>query len=258
MNRTLFASIGIALAFAASPALAQSAQGDSKVDNGTDPTRVTRKAEVTWEHLDLVGGFNSDQFKLNLTLPMGAKSDYSLKFKVPVSSVDVFGNDDYDVGDASVTVGHVFGLNKEGGWVVQGELVFDTAARPELGTGQNVLKATVIRARFLEGGAIFAPALVHSESLWGQDDRADVRSTTLDLYYVPKLSDPRNLITYDPSINVDWENDKEFLGLAVTFGRVIGPMFGGNGIVTVKPSVFAGDERPSSWGVEVGFKVIGF
>jgi hypothetical protein len=41
-------------------------------------------------------------------------------------------------------------------------------------------------------------------------------------------------------------------------GRVTGPAFGGNGILFVKPSVFVGGDRPSSWGVEVGFKVLGF
>ena len=30
----------------------------------------------------------------------------------------------------------------------------------------------------------------------------------------------RNLITFDPSLNFDWENDKQFFGLAVTAGRV--------------------------------------
>jgi hypothetical protein len=65
-------------------------------------------------------------------------------------------------------------------------------------------------------------------------------------------------VTFDPSLNFDWENDKRFAGLAVTMGRVTGPAFGGNGILFVKPSVFVGGDRPSSWGVEVGFKVLGF
>ena len=80
----------------------------------------------------------------------------------------------------------------------------------------------------------------------------------MDFYYVPKLKDSRNLLTFDPSINQDWENDKTYLGLAVTYGRVLGPAFGGTGIVTIKPSVFAGDDRFGDWGLEVGYKVLGF
>jgi len=137
-------------------------------------------------------------------------------------------------------------------------MVFDTASRDELGTGKNIFKGTLIKAWFLSDGSIFAPAVVHSESLWGDSLRKDVRATTLDLYYVPKLSDPRNLVTVDPSINRDWKSEKSFVGLAVTFGRVLGPALGGTGIVSLKPSVFAGDGRPGSWGVELGYKVLGF
>ena len=49
-----------------------------------------------------------------------------------------------------------------------------------------------------------------------------------------------------------------FLGLAVTYGRVVGPAFGGTGIVTIKPSVFAGDGRPGDLGLEVRYKLLGF
>jgi hypothetical protein len=41
-------------------------------------------------------------------------------------------------------------------------------------------------------------------------------------------------------------------------GRVVGPAFGGNGILFIKPSVFVGSDRPGSWGLEVGYKVLGF
>lgn len=239
-------------------ATAFSAHSEDAANNGTDPTKLTTQAQVTWERLDLNGGFRSDNLKLSYTVPLGEKRDWSLRYRVPLTSVDVLGDDSYGLGDASVQVAHVFGLSRQGGWVAQGEMIFDTASRDELGTGKNVLKGTLIRAWFLKDGAIFAPALVHSESLWGDDRRRDVRATTMDFYYVPKLKDSRNLITIDPSINQDWENDRTFLGLAVTYGRVVGPAFGGTGIVTIKPSVFAGDGRPGDWGLEVGYKVLGF
>jgi hypothetical protein len=40
-------------------------------------------------------------------------------------------------------------------------LILDTASRDELGTGKNVLKGTLIRAWFLENGAIFADIAMH-------------------------------------------------------------------------------------------------
>lgn len=237
---------------------ASGAHGENAPDNGTDPTKLNRQVQTTWERLDLKGGFRSDTLKVNYTTPLGAKQDWSVRYRVPLASVDVRGEEDYGLGDASVQVSHVLTLNRQGGWVILGEMIFDTASRDELGTGKNVLKGTLVKAWFLNDGAIFAPALVHSESLWGDDQRRDVRTTSMDFYFVPKLKDPRNLITVDPSINRDWKSETTFLGLAVTYGRVLGPAFGGRGIITVKPTVFAGGDRPGDWGLEVGYKVIGF
>lgn len=240
-------------ALCATPALAQ----DKEVDNGTDPTKVSSAVQLKLEHLKLNGGFNSDTFRAWYTMPLGEKKNYSLVLKLPVASVDVFGNDNYALGDVSVQLGHVFGLTKEGGYVAQGELIFDTAKRPELGTGKHVFKGTFIVARFLEHG-IFAPAFVQSNSLGGDKNRAKVNATTLDFYYVPKMTDPRNLVTLDPSLNFDWENKLKYGGLAVTVGRVIGPAFGGNAILLAKPSVLIGGDRPAKWGIELTYKVIGF
>lgn len=237
---------------------AHAADQSSEAGNGTDPTRVQYAAEAKWEHIDLRGGFNSDTLRLSYTMPIGARQDYSVRFRVPLASVDVAGKDSYALGDASILLGHVFGLTRERGYVLQGEMVFDTADRPELGTGKDVFKGTFIYAKFLSDGGIFAPALVHSVSVAGDDARADVSATTLDLYYVPKLKDPRNFVTFDPSLNADWENDLQYAGLAITCGRVIGKALGGNAIVLVKPSAFAGDDRPGDWGIEVGYKIIGF
>lgn len=229
-----------------------------ELDNGTNPTKLSRQFQATFEHTDLRDGFEANLLRLNYTQSFGEKKNNSLRFRLPLASNNVLGSDAYRLGDVSVQLTRVFGLTKERGMVFQGEMIFDTADRPELGSGQNVFKGSFIYANFLESGDIFAPALVQSESLWGDDDRADVRVTTVDLYYVPKLANPRNLITYDPFITYDWENSEDFAGLSVTFGRVVGPVFGGNGIVTFKPTYYVGADRPGSWGAELGFKVIGF
>jgi hypothetical protein len=226
--------------------------------NGTDPTALLTVAEAKYEYLDLNQGITSGTLRLTWTQPLDAAKKWALIARVPVASVDLGGNDSFDLGDASLKINHVFGLTKTHAWVAQGELVFDTAARPELGTGKHVFKGSLIYARFLKNGAIFAPAWVQSNSVGGQDRRAPVNSTTFDFYYVPKMADPRNLVTYDPALNFDWQSDKEFFSLSITAGRVLGKAFGGNAIAFVKPTVFAGGDRPGSWGIEVGYKVLGF
>ena len=232
--------------------------GATQADTGTDPTRLSRVAEAKYEYLDLERGVSSGTLRLTWTQPLGEKRDWALIARVPVSSVDAGGEDSYDLGDASLKLSHVFGLTPRQGWVAQGEIVLDTAARPELGSGRNVFKGTLIYARFLPGGSIFAPAWVQSRSLGSGSRRAAVNATTLDFYYVPRMADPRNLVTLDPALNFDWENDARYFSLSVTAGRVLGPAFGGNAIVFAKPSLFAGGDRPGAWGIELGFKVIGF
>lgn len=230
---------------------------EASVDNGTDPTKFTTIAEGKYEFLDLGSGYSNATLRLSYTQPF-AGGKYNIRARLPIAAVDVYGDDSYDIGDISVEVAHVFGLSKQGAFVAKGELVFDTAQRPELGSGQNVFKGTLIYAKFLKGGHIFAPAIVESMSLWADEDRAKVNSTTFDFYYVPRLRNPKILITYDPALNFDWENHKQFASVAATLGRVLGPQFGGKGILFVKPSIYMGTDRPSRWGVEVGYKVIAF
>lgn len=228
------------------------------MDNGTDPSKLLSTAEAKYEYLDLANRIGSGSLKLSFTQPLGEKQDYSLRLRVPLNHVDIPGNGGHDVGDVSLQLAHVFGLTRKHAFVLQAEAIFDTAARPELGAGNDALKGTFIYAKFLAGGNIFAPALVQTNSLGGQASRADINSTTVDFYYVPKLADPRNLVTFDPAVNFDWETDREYLSLAVTMGRVLGPQLGGTGVLFVKPSLFAGSERPATWGIELGYKVIGF
>lgn len=239
------------------PMVASAQEQEAAPNNGTDPTRLTTTAVVAYEYNDLAHGMARHAPRLDLTLPFGEKQDYSLRLRVPVVSNDVAGHDGFGLGDVSLTGTHVFGLTRQRGLVAQAEMIFDTASRDELGTGKHVFKGTFIYARFLPKG-IFAPALVHSVDMGGDRDRADVNATTVDLYYVPKLSNPRNFMTLDPALNFDWENDAEFASIAVTAGRVVGQAFGGVAQVYVKPSVMMGHERPGDWSLELGFKVLGF
>jgi hypothetical protein len=229
-----------------------------EADNGTDPTKLTSAAAVQIEHLDLKGGFSADTLKFIYVVPFGQKKDFNFRVQLPMVRTDVLGQSGFRLGDVSLKVNHVLTVTREYGIVVAGEAVFDTASRPEGGAGKNVLKANAVYAWFLQGGDIFAPAIVHSLSVSGDSSRAKVNGTVLDFYYVPKLADPKTFVTVDPALSFDWENDTRFASLAVTIGRAIGPAFGGNSQVFIKPTVLAGGDRPGTWGVEVGYKVIGF
>lgn len=228
------------------------------IDNGTDPTRFSTSAALIYEYNDLAGGLARQAPRVEVIIPLGAQHHYNVRVTVPVVSNDVAGNDNFALGDVAVRMSHVFGVTRHRGMVVHGEMIFNTAKRDELGTGKDVFKGTFIYAHFRPNGSIFAPALVQSLDVAGDRDRADVNITTIDFYYVPKLKDPHNYITWDPALNFDWANNKDYVSLAVTFGRVVGEAFGGHAQVYIKPSLLAGSERPGDWSMEVGFKVLGF
>jgi hypothetical protein len=229
----------------------------AEVDNGTDPTRLNTTAVVTYEHVGLVAGA-TDSINASYVQPLGAARRTSLRLKVPFVRNDALGSDDFGLGDLGLKASHILHLTRSYGLLTSAEFVFDSAERAELGSGQNVFKPGFTYAKFLKDGSIFAPAIVQSNSLWGDDRRARVNSTVFDFYYVPHLANPRYFITVDPAMSLDWEGEREFASLSITLGRSLGPALGGSSQASIRPTVFAGGERPADWGIEIGYKVIGF
>ena len=248
--------LGLALCLA--PLLTFAADPTAPPDNGTDPTKVNASAGTAAEHLGLRGGFAQDTLKCYYATPVALGERTSLRLQLPLARNDVAGKHGFGLGDLSLKLTKVYTVTKAYGIVFSGELSFDTAARPELGAGQTVCKPTFVYAKFLAGGDIFAPAVVQSIGVGGRGTRARVNSTVFDFYYVPRSTIPKLFMTLDPALSIDWEGKREFVSLAVTLGRSLGPAFGGNAQVYIKPTIFAGGERPANWGIEVGYKVIGF
>lgn len=247
--RSLLGAFAFALA-TTSPLLAQ----QEAADNGTDPTKLRRTFWTSYEHMDLSNDASRGTFKLMYETPMSQKT--SLRLTLPAVAIDAPGVDSgMELGDVALRVTHLLSVTRDRGIVLQGEIFADTAGRPELGYGTTVLKGTVIYAKFLQGRQIFAPAVSHAQSVGG--DR-QIRETTVDFYYVPKLPDPAWYMTVDPAIISDWENDRLYSSIAVTTGRAVGKIGGGVAQVYLKPSVLIGGDRPADWAIEAGFRVIGF
>jgi hypothetical protein len=225
-------------------------------DNGTDPTRVHRSVTVDFEHTDLRGGFTSDTLEFIYSQPLGSHT--SVNATVPLPSVDIAGDAAMGFGDVELLLTHIPVVTRTHGIVIKGGVTFDTASRPELGGGQTVLEATAIYARFLAGGAIFAPSLEYNYGVDRDAGRERVNRLTLDLYFVPKLRNRAYYMTLDPFVTADFAAGEQSGGLSVTLGRVIGPALGGRLQAYVKPSVFVGTDRGANWGIETGLKLLGF
>ena len=226
------------------------------INDGTDPTKLANTAFGQYKHTDLGVLGNVGLFEFSYGMPIDQNQRMNVTAKLPVASGVI--NNDFSIGDVSLTFTHIASLNQKRGLAYSTELIFDTADRAELGLGNSVLKLSAFYVKFLESGGIFAPAIVQQNNISNSTNRASVNNTTIDLYYVPKLKNPGYFITFDPSITADWENDKNFLSLSVTFGRILGKAFGGNSQIFVKPQILGGSERPADWSLQIGYKVIGF
>jgi len=232
------------------------AAAEKDLDNdGTDPTRPPTMAGLSFEHVDLRNGFSNQSLFATIQAPIGSGGQ-TLKLRLPVSANDTTADHDYGLGDISLKYTNVLERNAAYGLVFSVELLFNTAARPALGAGINVLKLTGVYAHFLEGGAIFAPALVHSIATGGDHSRDRVNLTTVDFYYVPRLANPKLYMTFDPNLSRDWEKSRIYGGLAVTLGYRLGPMLGGRGQAYIKPQGLVGADRPVNWGIEAGFQLL--
>lgn len=225
-------------------------------DNGTDPTRVRRSVTASFEHTDLRGGFDSDAFELDFSQPIGSHSSITLTANAP--GVDVAGDTSIGLGDTEVVLTHIPVVTHRNGIVFKLGVIFDTASRPELGSGNTVLEGTFIHAWFLEGGHIFAPSFEYNVGVERDPGRARVNQLTTDFYFVPRLKDRRYYMTVDPFVTVDFTAEEHFAGLSLTLGRVLAPLLGGRLQAYAKPSLFVGQDRGANWGVETGLKLVGF
>jgi hypothetical protein len=239
-------------------ALALADDSAQNPDNGTDPTRLNRSVSASLEHLSLGGDLSQNTFTMLYTTPITDDARTALRLTVPLIQNDAAGRETYSLSDVGLSISRVLKLTQQYGIVVSGEMTFDTANETEGGAGKNVFRGTVAYVQFLPGGIILAPTLNQSNSIWGDRDRRDVNMTVLDFYIVPKLPDPKTFVTFDPAINSNWEIGAQFFSLAVTIGRALGPAFGGRSQIYVRASTFAGGERAADWGIEIGYKVLGF
>lgn len=231
---------------------------DNKVDDGTDPTKISSTISLSYGNLSLVNGGNLENLFLKYSTSISADRRTGLNLKLPLVS-NSLGESGFGGGDFSVKISRVLSIKPTHGVIVGAEVVFDTADAPDRGFGVDVLKLSGAYAFFLKSGAILAPSLEHAVSIGHPDPgRVDVKLTTLDLYYVPRLSIPGAYMTVDPAIIYDWETEKLAGALAVTYGQSVDLGIKGNESFFIKPSIGIGGNRPADFGIEVGFKVVGF
>jgi hypothetical protein len=238
--------------------LPQKRADGEEVNNGTNPTLLSTIAGIQYTYNDFANSsLSSGLWEAYVAVPFGSRKQFQVTLTAPYADSAL--DSDFGLGDVSLKFTHVVDVNASNGIAYTVELFLDTADRPDLGNGQEVLEFSAFYAKFLPEGSIVAPALVQTVGLDGKGSNGQkINRTTFDLYYVPKLANPKFYVTFDPNVTYDWETDKSFASLQVTLGMLTGKLAGGDSQIYIKPGIYAGRDRPLDYSVQVGFKVLGF
>jgi hypothetical protein len=261
MKRMAFLAFGVFLTAepvsgAVPPTTPPAASKATEENDGTDPTKPTSQIKLIYDHQDLAKGFATDFLSLEYNRPLGDGS-WVLRPKAQFGALNGPGvESSLAVGDASLKLTKVLKRTRQYGVVTSLEVVAPTGG-DRIGGGKWLVKPNLVYAMFLKGGHIFAPAIVHAASIGGDASRPPVNLTTLDFYIVPRLANKKLFMTIDPAVNLDWENDRQYGALAVTLGYKLGPLLGGRGQMSIKPTIPIGRDAPFDWGVQVAFQLLG-
>lgn len=240
-------------ALLAAPALAQA---PPTANDGTDPAQPAKSAALSFQRLDLAGGGVGQSLFADFNLPLG-DGTIAIALRLPLVSVDTEGDNGFGAGDIAVQLIKVLPTDSHGAIILGGEMAFDTASRPELGTGKTVLTGSMIVERILPDGTIIAPTVAHSIGLWGRGD-SRVGFTRLNLYVAPGIGNPRLYFTIDPAVTIDWAANSAYADVAATLGYQLGRLVGGDAQVFIRPSAGLGEARSFNWGVEIGLQRLNF
>lgn len=101
-------------------------------------------------------------------------------------------------------------------------------------------------------GTLIAPAYQHVFDIAGEDSRADIHKSQLNLFVLSLFNEKKNWILLDLQAVIDYENDIEFGQLEAEAGQM---MFGGLSSY-IRPGVGVGKHRPLDWNLELGFKAV--
>jgi hypothetical protein len=232
--------------------------GKSDDKSGTDPTKFFRTLGLRNEFQRLTNETSLNVTSFSYIEPF-ADGRMNLRLKVPLVYTDVLGDDEFGVGDISLRYNWLPYVDKKQGVLLSAELIADSASEDVLGRGKWTIGPAVTYAMFLSPTMIFAPAYQHNVSFAGDEDRNNINESVIDLYMVFTAQDKKSWFIIDPTIVIDWENERNTpVTLEAEYGRNIGTLFGGALNVYIRPGIGIGQDRPYEWNIEFGFTVVGF
>jgi len=273
----LFASLALAPISIAQEdkGIAEQAAKDTSDKSGTNPINFQRDLRIYNEYLWLntAGDGNQNLTTLEFRTPF-AGGKWQFRTRIPYSSLtaDVNGDgiddiDDSGLGDVNfrlLTVPYFEGANAVAFAL---EVFVDTASEDSLGAGTTSLAPIVFFGRFFRGGfgpwqkgGLFAPGLQYKFSVDEDEGRDKTEQIILDINFLLQSVDGQAWLFAEPQIVFDQETDADFAIMDIEFGWMMTkwwPNLTGQSFY-LRPTFTIGADRPTDYGIEVGYKFIGW
>jgi hypothetical protein len=256
-------------AFAEGEDAAAKAANNKSDKSGTNPINfqddVRIYSEYSW--INTEGEGNQSVTTLEFRTPFaGGKWAFRLRQDYSYLGADLDNDGEDDVNETGtgdldfrfVTIIHQFGMNAFAGAM---EVFLNTANDEVLGSGATVLGPQMFYARFFRGGwgpykgGLFAPGLQYQRSVEEDPGRGKINKVLIDLNFLLMGKSKKHWFFMDPQIIFDLETHQEFAIIDLEWGLML-PWKGQS--VYVRPAFGVGHDRPVDYGIEFGYKVVGF
>ena len=238
---------------------------------GTNPVNFQREIRIynDYQWLNTAGDGNQNITTMEFrTTFLHGKWQYRLR--VPYKSLESDTNndgvdnfDDDGLGDIDMRFLTVPYMNKEKMQALAYglEVFVDTASEDSLGAGTTSLGPQVFFAQFFKRG-MFAPGLQYKFSVYEDEGRADTEQIVIDLNLLIMAKDKKSWFFADPQIVFNLENYTESAVIDLEFGVMVNKFtdseaFKGHSAY-IRPSFGSGKYRGLDYGVEVGYKIVGW
>jgi hypothetical protein len=242
---------------------------DKKDKSGTNPINFQDEIrfynEYSW--LNTAGDGTQNLTTAEFRSPFaGGKWAYRFRARYNALAAD-FNDDGIDdvnqsgVGDLDMrflTIFSVKGMNAFAGAM---EIFFNTANDTALGSGTTALGPQMFYVRFFKfgigpyKGGLFAPGMQYKLSVHEDPGRVKTEQILVDLNFLMMAKSKKHWFFTNPQIVRDIESNLEFALIDIEFGRMLKRK---GQSAYVRPTFTIGHDRPTDYGIEIGYKFVGF
>lgn len=256
---------------------AEAAVKNKNDKSGTNPINFQRDARIYNEYLWLNtagdGSQNLTTFEFRTPFA-GGKWQFRTRIPYNFTNADVNGDgmddiDDSGLGDVNFRLMTVPVLKGANAFAVGMDVFLDTASEDSLGAGATSLAPVVFWGHFFKGGwgpwkkgGLFAPGLQYKFSIDEDDGRDEVEQIIIDINYLLLAEDGQSWLFAEPQIVFDQETNADFAIMDIEFGWMMTKwkpdMKGQSFYLRPTFTIGSGSDRPTDYGIEIGYKWVGW